>query len=170
MMKYTIFETEWGYFGLAGTEKGIFHSWLPGEKVERRILGVYPEARYDKQLFKKVQWLVSAYFRGDCVNFNRDIPIVLEDGLGGFARRALLACRRIRYGQTISYGELAEKAGTIGAARAAGNALAANPLGLIIPCHRVICADGSLGGFSAMGGVKLKKRMLALEENAVETA
>ena len=171
MMKYTIFKTKWGYFGLAGTEKGIFQSWLPGErkKVKSEILRQWPEARYDKALFKKVQGLISAYFEGDCVNFGRDIPVVLEDRLGRFARRVLAECRRVRFGETISYGKLAKKAGSAGAARAAGNALSRNPLGLIIPCHRVICADGSLGGFSAIGGMKLKKKMLTLEEKTLET-
>ena len=171
-MKYTIFKTKWGYFALAGTEKGIFQSWLPGErkKVKSEILRRWPEARYEKALFRKVQGLISAYFKGDCVNFGRDIPVLLSDGMGGFARRVLMECRRVRFGETISYGKLAKKAGSAGAARAAGNALAGNPLGLIIPCHRVICANGELGGFSATGGVKLKKRMLELEEKALETA
>ena len=133
----------------------------------RPSAGQWPGARYDKALFKEVQGLVSAYFEGDCVNFGRDVPVVLPDGMGRFARRVLTECRRVRFGQTISYGELAEKAGAVGAARAAGNALSRNPLGLIIPCHRVICADGGPGGFSAMGGVKLKKRMLTLEEKTL---
>ncbi len=170
-MKYTIFKTKWGYFGLAGTEKGIFQSWLPGEreKVKSEILRRWPGARHEKALFRKVQGLISAYFKGDCVNFGRDISIVLGNEPGGFARRVLTVCRRVRFGETISYGELAEKAGSAGAARAAGNALAGNPLPLIIPCHRVICADGRIGGFSATGAVLLKKRMLTLEEKALET-
>lgn len=179
-MKYTIFKTKWGYFGLAGTEKGIFQSWLPSEreKVKSEILRQWPGARYDKDLFKKVQGLISAYLEGNCVNFGRDISVVLNGSMGRFAKRVLMECRRLRFGQTISYGKLAEKAGSAGAARAAGNALAGNPLPLIIPCHRVTCADGGLGGFSAirsgmpygMGAVLLKKRMLKLEEKALETA
>jgi methylated-DNA-[protein]-cysteine S-methyltransferase len=172
MTKYTIFKTKWGYFALAGTEKGIFQSWLPGEreKVKSEILRQWPGARYEKAFFRDVQGLINAYFEGDCVNFGRDIPVVLADGLGRFARRVLAECRRVRFGKTISYGKLAEKAGSAGAARAAGNALAGNHLPLIIPCHRVICADGKVGGFSAMGAVLLKKRMLKLEEKALETA
>ena len=78
----------------------------------------------------------------------------------------MTACRDIRFGQTVSYGRLAEMAGKPGAARAVGRALAKNPLPLIIPCHRVICANGKIGGFSAPGGVTLKKRLLQLEQEA----
>ena len=68
---------------------------------------------------------------------------------------------QIPYEETISYGELARRAGKEGAARAAGQALAANPVPLLVPCHRVICADGSLGGFA--GGLEMKRRLLELE-------
>lgn len=169
-IKYTIFKTNWGYFGLAATEKGLVRSWLPvagQEEVKSRILREFPGAQYDKALFKTVQEQITAYFEGTYVNFSRDIPIVL-DGFSSFARRVLTACRGIRFGQTISYGRLAEVAGKAGAARAVGNALAKNPLPLVIPCHRVTCANGKIGGFSAMGGVKLKKRMLELEERALK--
>jgi len=89
------------------------------------------------------------------------------DGLGLFTRRVLTACRSIEFGRTVSYGRLAEMAGKPGSARAVGGVLAQNPLPLIIPCHRVICANGSLGGFSAMGGVRLKKRLLELEASNI---
>jgi len=164
-MKYTIFKTQWGYFGLAGTEQGILRSWLPvgdREKVKLKILREYPEAQYDKTLFRKIQEQITAYFKGARVNFSEDIPAVL-DGLGLFAKRVLAACRGIEFGQTVSYGRLAEMAGKSGAARAVGGALSKNPLPLIIPCHRVVCANGKIGGFSAMGGVGLKKKMLKLE-------
>ena len=181
-MKYTIFKTKWGYFGLAAAEKGLLKTCLPlsnPEKVKLQILkasfaGREPSIKYrassiefDKALFKTTQEQITAYFERACVNFSRDIPIVL-DGLGSFARRVLTACRDIRFGQTISYGRLAEMAGKSGAARAVGGALTKNPLPLIIPCHRVACANGKIGGFSAMGGVKLKKRMLELEECALK--
>lgn len=168
-MKYTIFKTKWGYFGLAGNDDGLVRSWLPAagqEEVKSRVLREFPDAKYDKTLFKKIQRQISAYFEGACVNFAPDIPIVLE-GLGLFARRVLTACRDIRFGETVSYGRLAEMAGKAGAARTVGNALAKNPLPLIIPCHRVTCANGKIGGFSATGGTKLKKRMLELEESAL---
>jgi len=181
-MKYTIFKTRWGYFGLAATDKGLLRSCLPlaeRERVKSQLLQNLSSLRlmlrsellrrvaYDKALFKTVQGQITAYFEGACVNFSRDIPIVL-DGSGLFARRVLTTCRDIRFGQTVSYGRLAEMAGKAGSARAVGGALAKNPLPLIIPCHRVTYANGKMGGFSATGGVKLKKRMLKLEECALK--
>jgi methylated-DNA-[protein]-cysteine S-methyltransferase len=163
-IKYTIFKTKWGYFGLAATGNGLLRTCLPlakREKVESQLLRNFPNCRFDKALFKSAQKRVTAYFEGGCVNFN-DIPVVL-DGLGAFTRRVLTACRAIDFGKTVTYGRLAELAGKPDAARAVGGAMAKNPLPLIIPCHRVICANGSLGGFSAMGGVALKKRLLQLE-------
>jgi methylated-DNA-[protein]-cysteine S-methyltransferase len=80
-----------------------------------------------------------------------------------FQRRVLQQCRRIPYGQTLSYAELAAKAGFPRAARAVGNCLAANRIPLIVPCHRVVCADGRLGAYSAPGGTEMKRRLLALE-------
>ena len=80
----------------------------------------------------------------------------------------MTACRDIKFGQTISYSGLAKRIGRAGSARAVGNALAKNPLPLIIPCHRVVRNDGKIGGFSAKGGITLKKKMLELEHQALE--
>jgi len=163
--KYTIFKTRWGHFGLACTECGLLRTYLPGpecEKIKHKLLNDLDAAQFDNEIFKTLQEQITAYFDGTCVNFDKDIPIVL-DGLSLFTRRVLKACRDIRYGRTVSYGRLAENVGQSGAARAVGGALAKNPLPLIIPCHRVVCADGKIGGFSAAGGIILKKRLLKLE-------
>ncbi len=80
-----------------------------------------------------------------------------------FRRRVTRRCRRIPYGQTLTYGELAAAAGSPGAARAVGNCMAANRFPLIVPCHRVVAADGHIGHFSAPGGTGMKRRLLAME-------
>ncbi|MBX9789440.1 MAG: methylated-DNA--[protein]-cysteine S-methyltransferase [Pirellulales bacterium] len=80
-----------------------------------------------------------------------------------FARRVLEACRRIPYGQTRSYAQLAAAAGSPGAARAVGRVMAGNRVPLVIPCHRVVGSAGKLGGFSAPGGLETKQRLLDLE-------
>lgn len=168
-IRYTIFKTKWGYFGLAWNEERVLRSCLPygkQEDVKCRLLKDLGGAKFDSGVFKDLQGEIRAYFEGTCVNFGRDIPIVL-DGFGPFARRVLWACRNVRYGKTISYGGLAERIGRAGAARAVGNILAKNPLPLIIPCHRVTCANGKPGGFSVAGGLKLKKRLLELEKKWV---
>jgi methylated-DNA-[protein]-cysteine S-methyltransferase len=138
------------------------------EKAKSQLLKNLPAAQYDKDLFKAAQEQIAAYFEGDCVDF-RDIPVVL-DGLGLFAKRVLTACRDIGFGQTVSYGRLAEMAGKSGAARAVGGALAKNPLPLIIPCHRIVCANGKIGGFSAAGGRNLKEKLLKHEYQALINA
>jgi len=80
-----------------------------------------------------------------------------------FRRRVFCCCRQIGYGQTLTYGQLAAKAGHPRAARAVGGCMAANPIPLVIPCHRVVAAHGRLGGYSGVGGIRLKKRLLELE-------
>ena len=80
-----------------------------------------------------------------------------------FQRRVTRCCRAIPYGKTLTYGELAAKAGSPRAARAVGNCMAANRFPLIVPCHRVVGAGGRLGAFSAPGGTRTKRRLLALE-------
>jgi methylated-DNA-[protein]-cysteine S-methyltransferase len=81
----------------------------------------------------------------------------------GFRRRVLECCRQIPYGETITYGQLARRAGSPNAARAAGQVMAQNRIPIVIPCHRVVATGGGLGGFSAPGGLRTKQRLLALE-------
>ena len=169
MIKYVIFKTRWGYFGLAGTEYGLCRSQLPGpnpEKIKSLLLKNLPAAQLDKTFYKILQEQIASYFESTCVNFKPSIPLIL-DGFSPFGISVLTACRAIEFGQTISYSCLAEKSGRPNASRAVGSTLAKNPLPLIIPCHRIIRSDGKLGGFSAPGGITLKKKMLELEYNAL---
>jgi methylated-DNA-[protein]-cysteine S-methyltransferase len=102
-----------------------------------------------------------AYAAGRPADFS---DIEIDPGpLTAFQRRVIQHCRRIPYGKTLSYGELAAKAGSSRAARAVGNCMASNRIPLVVPCHRVLPASGQPGAFSAPGGVKMKKRLLALE-------
>ncbi|HZN32285.1 MAG TPA: methylated-DNA--[protein]-cysteine S-methyltransferase [Pirellulaceae bacterium] len=91
-----------------------------------------------------------------------DVPLDLSH-LSAFQGRVVKACRKIGRGKVRTYGELAQLAGAPGAARAVGSVMARNRFPIIVPCHRVVGAGGSLGGFSARDGVNLKRRMLALE-------
>ena len=165
IIRYTIFKTKWGWFGLVGTERGLLRTCLPlaeREKVKFQLLMNLRPAQYDKNFFKTVQEQITAYFNGDCVDFGKDVPIELYV-FSFFAEQVLTACRDIMFGQTITYLGLAKKLGRPIAVRAVGGALAKNPLPLIILCHRVVRSDGKIGGFTAPGGVKLKKRLLELE-------
>ncbi len=169
VIKYTVFKTKWGYFGLTGTENGLSRTCLPlsnPERVKSQLLITQEAPRFEKRLFKTVQEQVTAYFEGAYVNF-ADIPIVL-DGLSNFCSSVLTACRGIRFGQVVTYSGLAKKMGRPAAARAVGNALTKNPLPLIIPCHRIIRSDGQLGGFSAVGGMNTKAKLLKHEQQALK--
>lgn len=166
VLKYVIFSTEWGYFGLAGTKKGLLRSHLPSPKpeiVESRLLAGFDGACYDEFYFHSLAEQIIAYFQGHNVNFPRRIPLLLSE-LNPFCQAVLNACRDIPFGRVLTYAELAKKIRRPKAARAIGNALALNPLPLIIPCHRVIRSDGKAGGFTAYGGPQLKQRLLKLEQ------
>jgi methylated-DNA-[protein]-cysteine S-methyltransferase len=168
-IEYAIFRTSWGYFGLAGSNSAVLRTYLPmpsAVQIKSILLGDFPSARRNAGLFKAMQEQIIAYFDGTYVNFHKDVPILLE-GVSPFACSVLSACTGIRFGQTISYGQLAEEAGRPKAARAVGGAMARNPLPLIVPCHRVVRSDGKIGGFSATGGVSLKKKMLSLERQGL---
>ena len=176
VIKCVVFKTKWGHFGLAGTEYALYQTQLPGpkpEKIKSMLLKNLPipnqasSIEFDKTFFRPLQEQITAYFEGVCVNFSRDVPLVL-DGFSSFGFSVLTACRSIEFGQTITYGRLAKKSGRPNASRAVGSTLAKNPLPLLIPCHRVIRSNGKLGGFSAPGGVTLKKRMLELEYTAIK--
>jgi methylated-DNA-[protein]-cysteine S-methyltransferase len=167
VLKYTIFKTEWGCFGLASVEDALCRTCLPlskSEKVKRELLTPDPRPLipiFDKNLFKALQEQITAYFEGAYVDFSQDIPIDL-DGFSPFCRDVLFACRGIKFGRVMTYSGLAKMTGRPKTARAVGNALARNPLSLIIPCHRVVCKVG-IGGFSAPGGISVKKRLLEHE-------
>lgn len=91
-----------------------------------------------------------------------DIELDLDD-VGAFERSVYEVTRAIPPGETLTYGEVARRIGEPGAARAVGRALGANPLPIVIPCHRVLGAGGHLVGFSANGGTETKRRMLLIE-------
>jgi methylated-DNA-[protein]-cysteine S-methyltransferase len=165
MMKYTIFSTDWGYFGLLADKNGLVRTFLPCPNrkfVEKQLLKGLKIAHFDKNLLKPLQKQIIAYFAGKSSLCPPSSVLSLLN-LTPFARKVLSACAKIPPGQTVSYSQLACMIGKPRASRAVGSALAKNPIPLIIPCHRVIHSDGSLGNFSAPGGTNTKKKLLALE-------
>ena len=103
---------------------------------------------------------VAAYLSGERMQF--DLPVDLES-LTDFQRQVLEAANKVPRGQVTTYAEIARRIGRPHAYRAVGQALGRNPVPLVIPCHRVIAADGSLSGYSGGGGIETKARLLALE-------
>ena len=170
-MQYTTFETNWGYVAIAGRDGVLCRLCLPTadqRTAQRGILRAFDSLHEDMQpdeaFLPDLQERIVAYFEGENVDFSTD-PMVSLDGLSPFDRKVLLTCRKIPLGETTTYGDLATRVGHPGAARAVGGALARNPIPLIIPCHRVLHADGTLGGFSAPGGIKTKQRLLRHEQS-----
>jgi len=104
---------------------------------------------------------IEEYFAGRRSTF--DLPLDLRLARG-FRRRVLAHLARIRYGTTASYTQIARRAGSPGAVRAVGTACARNPLPIVLPCHRVLRSDGTLGGYA--GGLDAKRALLDLEASA----
>ena len=157
-IRYTWLESPVGRLLLAGTDAGL--SLLAFERGRRPappaadwILAERPFAEAARQL--------RAYFAGRLREF--DLPLGAEGT--AFERQVWGELVRIPYGRTISYGELARRVGRPSAARAVGLANGRNPLSIVIPCHRVIGADGQLTGYG--GGLWRKERLLALERGAL---
>jgi methylated-DNA-[protein]-cysteine S-methyltransferase len=167
-LKYTIFKTKWGFFGLLADNTGLLRTTIPTRsfQIAKRYLlvGMLMSTKEDEKLYPELQKYVTAYYKGSYINSNRLNFTVSGSKLGYFACKVLKVCKEVPMGKTITYRQLAKKAGFPKAARAVGNVLAKNSLPLLIPCHRVIRSDGKIGNFSALGGAKTKKKMLEHEK------
>ena len=157
---YSRFESPIGPLLLAGSRNGLqLVSFAAGNRTSSRV---DPEWQLDNSVFVEVVDQLQSYFAGERKNF--DLALVLEGT--DFQKRVWTALRNIPYGETVSYKELAEMIGSPKAIRAVGAANGANPIPIIIPCHRVIGNDGSLTGFG--GGLRLKKHLLELESHQLK--
>ena len=151
-----------GVRGADGLRRIILPHYAMGD-LRDLLAWEHQGAAVDDDAFADVADLCRAYFNRSAADFG-DLPCDLST-VGPFARRILTTCRAIPYGQTRTYTQLALMAKEDGKQRAAAQALGANPIPLVIPCHRVVAAGGGLGGFTAAGGVDLKKRLLDLERS-----
>jgi methylated-DNA-[protein]-cysteine S-methyltransferase len=151
---YTTMESPVGPLLLAGNAHGLRSVSFEKSNRAERMKSAWKE---DKAPFAEVIRQLRAYFGGKLKEF--DVPLALEGT--EFQLSVWRALRTIPYGETISYGQLAERIGNPKAVRAVGLANGANPIPIIVPCHRVIGSNGSLTGFG--GGLVNKKKLLALE-------
>jgi len=158
--QWHVSECDIGWIGLRRGETGLTRVALPAYTRAAAIGSVCRDAQHapDDPLLQEAAHRLKRYFAGDRIEL--DLPIELR-GVSDFARRVLEACATIPRGQTCTYGELARLAGSPGAARAVGQVMASNPLPLVVPCHRVVGADGRLVGFGS--GLDMKRTLLALE-------
>ena len=167
---YRLFETEAGICAIAWGAQGIVRFRLPGrgaDATERDLLRHLPDALpcpagSEPACIAAAIAAARRYFAGEPVDFSA-MQLDLS-GQSDFFQRIYAALRQVGWGRTTTYGALAKALGAgPEAARAVGQAMAQNPVPLIIPCHRVLAAGGKTGGFSAPGGAESKRRMLALE-------
>jgi methylated-DNA-[protein]-cysteine S-methyltransferase len=156
---YSWFASPVGCLLLAGSSARLS---LVSFAAGKRARSVDPEWRLDNSAFLEVVDQLQSYFAGERTNF--DLPLLLEGT--DFQKKVWTALQEIPYGETISYKKLAETVGSPKGVRAVGAANGANPIPIIIPCHRVIGHDGSLTGFG--GGLPLKKQLLELESHQLK--
>jgi methylated-DNA-[protein]-cysteine S-methyltransferase len=167
--RYCLFQTALGPFGIAWSDQGLSRLQLPEADraaTEKRLRGSASPGEtppWAEQVIAEVR----RYLAGERVDF-ASIAIDLAD-VGEFRRAVYEAARAVGWGQTASYGELARRIGFPWGARAVGQALARNPVPLVVPCHRILTHDRRIGGFSAYGGTLTKQRLLTLEGVQVGT-
>jgi methylated-DNA-[protein]-cysteine S-methyltransferase len=158
---YTIIDSPVGEILLAGNTAGLSHIDLQAGPDS-----IGPAAGWieDETIFTSAIDQLRAYFAGTLRRF--ELPLAAEGT--PFQKEVWRALLDIPYGETISYGELAERLGKPGAARAVGLANGRNPLPIVVPCHRVIGSDGSLTGYG--GGIDIKRALLEHEQLNSATA
>ncbi|HXS32149.1 MAG TPA: methylated-DNA--[protein]-cysteine S-methyltransferase [Solirubrobacterales bacterium] len=159
---YAMSDSPFGPLLLAATPRGLVKLSLPGHDPEQTLEDL--AARISPRLLEAPSRLDQArreldlYFEGKLTQF--DLPLDWQLSRD-FRRRALRAIDRIPYGKTRSYTEIARSAGNERAVRAAGTACGANPIPIVVPCHRVLRTSGALGGYG--GGLPMKEALLKLE-------
>jgi methylated-DNA-[protein]-cysteine S-methyltransferase len=164
-LAYTLFDTALGRCAIAWSERGIARIQFPdvsdAKAVRRMAMDDELTLAEPPPVIARAIEQLRRHLAGDPQDF-RDLPLDLGN-VAGFHLRVYQGACMVPAGRTISYGELASRIGAPGAARAVGQALGKNPLPIVVPCHRVLAANGKVGGFSAYGGVDTKRRILAVE-------
>ena len=164
---FTLFDTPIGRCGIAWGGRGVVSVQLPETRVDltrTRLLGRFPDAREARPppAVRSAIGDIVALLRGEAIDLS---AVALDmDQLPAFQRRVYETARRVPAGATLTYGEIAARLGAPGSARAVGRALGQNPFAIVVPCHRVLAAGGKIGGFSAHGGARTKRRLLELEQ------
>lgn len=165
MRRAMIFRSPWGWMGIAESPKGLQAIVLPkrSKRAVESDLRVRSEAgeaiqQGESALLDAARYQLLDYLAGTRNTF--DVSLDLSQGTS-FQRQVWRTLQRIPYGKLRSYQWIALRVGGPQYARAVGNAVGANPLPIVIPCHRIVAHDASLGGFS--GGLSMKRKLLSLE-------
>lgn len=163
LIRWHTFETPFGAMYVAATDHGLARiSWQQPshdafvQQMEERFSDRL--VVHDPDALAETERQLREYFNGERARF--DLPVDLSS-LSEFEQAVLQATARIPFGEVVAYSDLARRVGNPKASRAVGNALNHNPVAIVVPCHRVVRRDGSLGGYG--GGVEFKKRLLGIE-------
>jgi methylated-DNA-[protein]-cysteine S-methyltransferase len=166
VLSYCLIATAFGPVGLAWSEKGIARLQLPGvdsaatlKLLVRDLPGA--EESHPPAMLEATVAALQRYFTGTRTDL-ADAPLDL-DGVPDFHRTLYEEMLKLGWGETVTYGELAERVGAAGAAQSVGTAMGRNPIPVIVPCHRVLASGNKLGGFSAPGGGRTKLKLLEME-------
>ncbi|MFC2007618.1 methylated-DNA--[protein]-cysteine S-methyltransferase [Chloroflexota bacterium] len=160
-LNYTVFDTTAGWLGILGTATAVRLITLPKPSRQGvlQLLGDnIHQSEWSQHRFTDLIQRLKLYFSGQRVSFPDQLDFSTATA---FQRQVWEATRLIPFGETRSYSWIAEQVGKPSALRAVGNALGRNPMPIIIPCHRVLAKNGTLGGFS--GGLEVKRHLLSLE-------
>jgi methylated-DNA-[protein]-cysteine S-methyltransferase len=160
-LKYLIFNTDIGWVGVLGSNSGLLRTTLPqpsAQEAEQLLGDRVKDASRSENFLHDLMERLRSYFAGQRATFPDELDL---SPATVFQREVWQLTRLIPYGETRSYGWVAEQLGKAGAERAVGQALGQNPLPIIVPCHRVVASDGKLGGYS--GGVEMKRYLLRQE-------
>ena len=163
MRRAMIFKSPWGWMGISESSKGIQGIVLPKRskravESDLRALSKEPWQQGESARLTAARHQLSDYLAGKRSTF--DVPLDLSAGTS-FQRQVWRTLQRVPYSKLRSYRWIAARVGGPQYARAVGNAVGANPLPIVIPCHRIVAHDASLGGFS--GGLSMKRKLLSLE-------
>lgn len=160
---YRIIETNGGFVGIVASDRGLRRVYLPEQSRASAVRGInkdFADTAEDERLMPELAGDIARFFLGESVEFDVRFD---WSGYGSFEVDVWRACSEIEYGSTGSYKSLSERVGRPGGARAVGNAMGRNPFPIVVPCHRVVKSDGSLGGYSGPGGVDFKRQLLEME-------
>ena len=155
MLSYDEFESPQGTMILTATAKGLAGVYFKGQKHFPKQREWQRDPR--NSLLNQAKRELAQYFAGKRTHFS----VALDPQGTPFQRSVWKQIAKVGFGKTLTYGELAKRAGRPGSARAAGAATGRNPIGIIVPCHRILGSNGSLTGYA--GGLVRKRALLTLE-------
>jgi len=161
LIRYAVLDSSLGNIVLVSKNGRLIELDIKNDdiyRIRKSLTASYPDGIESSESFHKLCKLLDRYLKGERVDFDVEVDI---SHLGVFTRNVLEELRKIPYGEVTSYGRIGKRLGYKNAARAVGQAVGRNPVPIIIPCHRVIREDGSIGGFSM--GVRIKEKLLAAE-------